>query len=74
MFYSLMISSQGFSEPTPLDCELHNYLSALFFLLCDTGWLEWGGAGYVLSPGSDNIPVVRLWVTTFSCGLAMLRT
>lgn len=50
-----MISSQCFSELIPPDCKLHNYFS-LLYLLGEIGWLELAGAGYILSPGSDNIP------------------
>ena len=46
-----MIRCQSFSEPVPLECELHVFLS--FFplpLLGVTEWLEWDGAGYFPFP------------------------
>lgn len=60
--YSRMIWSRSFTEPVPLDCELH--IDFFFFgfppPLYGTRWLKWAGIEYFPSPGylgSDNIPV-----------------
>ena len=44
------VKSQSFSEPVPLDCELHKCFSVYPPSLCGTGWLEWAGVAYFLSP------------------------
>lgn len=45
-----MIRTQSFSEPMPLDGELHKGFSGFFSLpdLGGTGWLEWAGVGVSL--------------------------
>ena len=44
-FYSSMPRSQSFSEPTPLDCEIHKYFLAYISVL---RWERMGKVGWKL--------------------------
>lgn len=49
-YSSVLWLNPSFSEPVPLDCELHKYFSGFFFFfflpLDGTVWLEQTGVGY----------------------------